>query len=288
MRTPMSVLSLLCAVAACGRRAHDAQDAFHWEAQINPGAKIHLTTVTGRIDVAPAHDRQLRVSGSTHWVGRKDPIRFAWRQDGDEVYVCALWSSRGTCSDRGNSFGGSGGSWLDMFSLFKHRSTDGVASIKVELPAGVAVDAHTMNGSISLVGTTGGVEARTLNGSINIQQAGGPIDARGTNASIEVSVDSLGPDDEVTLKSVNGSATVVVPPEVEGEVRLRTVNGGVRSDFPINAERANNHEIRGQIGQSSREITIETVNGNASLLKANGPSKGQTPDPHAVELRRRS
>jgi len=286
MRMPISVLGLLCVVGACGGRAHDMPDAFHWETQLEPGTTLHLATATGQIEVAPARDRQLRVSGSTHWVGRKDPIHFAWRQDGDEVYVCALSSSRGNCSDRGDSFGGSGGSWLDMFSLFKHRSTGGMASIKVELPPGVAVDAHTMNGSISLVGATGGIKARTLNGSINIQDAAGPIDARGTNSSIHVSLDSLGPDDEVTLKTVNGSTTVVAPAEVEGQVRLRTVNGGVRSDFPITAERTSNHEIRGQIGQSSREITIETVNGNASLLKANGPSKG--PDAQPVELRRRS
>lgn len=286
MRMPIPVVALLFLMGACGGRAHDAPDAFHWEAQVDPGTKLHLTTGTGQIEVAPAHDRQLRVTGSTHWVGRRDPIHFAWRQDGDEVYVCALSSSRGTCSDRGDSFGGSGGSWLDMFSLFKHRSTGGMASIKVELPPGVAVDAHTMNGSISLVGATGGVTARTLNGSINIQNAAGPIDARGTNSNIHVSLDSLGPDDEVTLKTVNGSTTVLAPSGVEGEVRLRTVNGGVRSDFPITAERANNHEIRGQIGQSSREITIETVNGNVSLLKAEAPGKGSPP--REVELRQRS
>lgn len=286
MRIPISAVALLFLVGACGRREHDAPDAFHWEAQLDPGAKLHLTTASGRIEVAPAHDRQLRVTGSTHWVGRKDPIHFAWRQDGDEVYVCALWSSRGSCSDRGDSFGGSRWSWLDMFSLFKHRSTGGMASIKVELPPGVAVEAHTMNGSISLLGTRAGATARTLNGSIDIQDAAGPIDARGTNSSIHVSLDSLGPEDEVTLKSVNGSATVVAPPEVQGEVRLRTVNGGVRSDFPITAERANNHEIRGQIGQSTREITVETVNGNASLLKGSGTAKGA--DARTAELPRRS
>jgi putative adhesin len=285
MRTSVSVLVLACIVAACGGRAHDEPDAFHWQAQVEPGSTLHLSTVTGRIDVAPAPDRQLRVTGSTHSVGR-NPIHFASRQDGDEVYVCALWRSRGSCSDNGDSFG-SGHSWLDMFSLFKHRSTGGAASIKVELPPGVSVEAHTTNGQISLVGTRGGVKARTLNGSINIQNAAGPIDARATNASIDVSLDSLGPEDEITLKTINGSTTVIAPAGVEGDVRLRTVNGSVRSDFPITAEgRSSSHELRGQIGQSSREITIETVNGNVSLLKANGASKRA--EAQAVELRPRS
>lgn len=286
MRTSVSVLILACLAGACGGRAHDAPDAFQWQAQVDRGATLHLSTVTGRIDVAPARDRQLRVTGSTHWVGRKDPIHFASSQDGDEVYVCALWTSRGNCSDNPNSFG-SGHSWLDMFSLFKHRSTGGEASIRVELPPGVAVEAHTTNGPISLVGTTGGVKARTLNGSIHIQSAAGPIDAKATNASIDVSLDSLGPEDEITLKTINGSTTVVAPAGVEGDVRLRTVNGSVRTDFPITSEgRISNREIRGQIGQSSREITIETVNGNVSLLKSNGTPKRAESQP--VELRPRS
>src|ERR1051326_1885659 len=123
MRTSVSVLVLACTVAACGGRAHDEPDAFHWQTQVEPGTTLHLSTVTGRIDVAPAPDRQLRVTGSTHSVGR-NPIHFASRQDGDEVYVCALWRSRGNCSNNGDSFG-SGHSWLDMFSLFKHRSSGG-------------------------------------------------------------------------------------------------------------------------------------------------------------------
>jgi hypothetical protein len=223
--------------------------------------------MTGRIEVIPADGRSARVAGSTHWVGRKDPIRFAAHRDGDDVYVCALWSSRGDCTDD-RGFSGSDHSWLDMFSLFKRRSTNAMASLRLSLPPGVRVDAHTMNGSISMVGATAGATARTLNGSINIEHSAGPIEARGTNGSIDVSLDSIGPDDELTLQSVNGSMTAVVPADFEGEVQLSTVNGGVRSDFPITTDgEISKHKLHGQIGSSSREVVLKTVNGNISLLK---------------------
>lgn len=287
MRSSLVPIVLICAIA-CGRRAHDAPDTFRWEAEIPPGSTLHLRTVMGGIEVVPSDSRSARISGSTHWVGRKDPIHFAWRRDGDEVYVCALWSSHGDCDDEGGHFSGSDHSWLDIFSLFKRRSTDAVASLHVSLPPGVTVDAQTMTGGISLNGATAGVTAKTLNGAINIEHSAGAIEAKGVNGGIRVALDSLGPDDNVKLESVNGSATAVLPQNFEGEVQLRTVNGGVRTDFPVTADgEMSNHELRGQVGQSSsREIELRTVNGDVSLLRRGDRGSGAHGDSE-VALRAR-
>lgn len=265
---PSLLLLVLVATAACGRRAHDSQDAFRWEQEIPPGTTIHLRTRTGRIDVAPSDGQSLRVSGSTHWVGRKDPIHFAWSQSGNDVYVCAMWT-RGDCNEHSDALrGGSEDSWLDMFSLFKRRSTNAAASLHVSLPPGVKVDARTMNGSISMDGAMSGVTARTLNGSIHIDRSAGPVEAKGTNGSVEVALDSLAPGDRVILESVNGSATAILPSGLDGSVRLSTVNGAVKTDFPVSAEgELRRNELRGQIGNSSREVVLRTINGNVSLLK---------------------
>ena len=289
MRSHSLVLLLLCSVAACGRRAHESRDAFRWEEEIPPGSTIHLGTITGRIDVVPAEGRSASVAGSTRWVGRKDPIHFAWRRDGNDVYVCALWTTGGDCGDENGGHFGSDHSWLDIFSLFKRRATNVVASLRVTLPPGVKVDAHTMNGTISMRGATAGVSAWVLNGSIEIEKSAGPIEAKGTNGSIEVALDSLAPDDRVLLQSVNGSMTAVLPPNLEGEVQLSTVNGTVKSDFPITASgEISNHRVRGQIGKSSREVLLKTVNGDVSLLKRQGDAPGGEPAPsdHAPRTKR--
>jgi putative adhesin len=279
MRTLFSLLALF-AVMACGRRAHDSPDAFRWEAELEPGTTIHLRTGTGRIDVTPGSSRFARVTGATHWVGRNDPIRFAWKRDGDELYVCALRSSRSDCDEDSGSFGDSGHSWLDIFSLFKRRSTNAMASFRVEIPSQVKVDARTMSGTISLSGVTGGISAETVNGSIDIHHAAGAVEAKSTNGNIDAVIDSLAADDEVTLKGVNGSMTAVLPPDFEAEVDLSTVNGGIRSDFAVTTEgELSKRHLHGQIGSSSREITLKTVNGNVSLLRAAGETGDDPPGP---------
>jgi Putative adhesin len=282
MRSPLLLLALLCSVAACGRRAHESRDAFRWEEEIPPGTTIHLRTMTGRIDVVPVDGRSARVAGTTRWVGRTDPIHFAWTRDGNDVYVCALFAANGDCSSDSDNFGHVRHSWLDIFSLFKRQSTNAMASLRVSLPAGVKVDARTLNGGISLHGATSGVTAHTVNGSIDIGQSAGPIEAKGTNGSIEVALDSLAPGDAVVLESVNGSMTAKLPPSLEADVQLSTVNGHVRSDFPINTEgEISNRELHGQIGKSSREVVLRTVNGNVSLLKQ-GDSP---PEPASLRVR---
>jgi hypothetical protein len=277
MRSVVALLALLCVVGACGRRAHSSPDAFRWEEEVAPGTTIHLRTISGQIEVVPADGRSARVAGSTHWVGRKDPVHFTWTREGEDIYVCALWTTHQDCTDDNDhfaGFGGSGHSWLDMFSLFKRGSTNVVASLRLSLPAGVKVDVHTMNGAISLQGATVGATAHTLNGSISIENSAGPIEAKGTNSSIEVALDSLSPDDPVSLETVNGNMTALLPANLEGEVELATVNGRVRSDFPISAEgEISNHSVHGQIGNSSREVRLRTVNGNVSLLKQAGTSQ---------------
>ena len=267
MRQSLLLLIVLTS-AACGRRAHDSQDAFRWEQEIPPGSTIHVRTRSGRIDVVPSDGHSARVAGSTHWVGRKDPVRFAWSQSGNDVYVCALWTARGDCDEHHDGFRGGNDSWLDMFSLFKRRSTNVTATFRVSLPPGVRVDARTLTGSIAMQGATNGVTARTLNGSIDIEKSAGPVEVKGTNGSIEVALDSLAPEDRVVIESVNGNATAVLPSSLDGDVQLSTVNGQVRSDFPISTEGGwRRNKIHGQIGNSSREVLLRTVNGNVSLLK---------------------
>jgi DUF4097 and DUF4098 domain-containing protein YvlB len=81
--------------------------------------------------------------------------------------------------------------------------------------------------------------------------------------------------------------TAVVPADFQADVRLSTVNGGVQSDFPITTSgEISKHKLRGQIGSSSRELVLKTVNGNVSLLKKDGaPQPGTQAPPRVRRLK---
>jgi hypothetical protein len=270
MRPLPSLMAIvtLTTVVACRSRVHDVSDAFRWQQELPAGSVLHLRTSTGKIEVAPTSGSTARVSGSKRWAGRKDPIHFAWTRNGNDVYLCAMTGSGGSCSASYRPGRGEGHSFLDIFSLFKRRPTQVEASLTVELPPDVMVEARAMNGDVSIHGARAGVAVHTLNGSIEIDGAAGPIEAHNVNGGIDVRVDSLGPNDAVALETVNGGVSVSLPPSALGEVELATVNGSVQTDFPLTATgQVSSRRIRGRIGNSSREIRLKTVNGEIELRK---------------------
>jgi putative adhesin len=273
----MALVGLLCAVGACGGRVHDVEDAFHWQTELPQGSTLHLRTSTGHIEVAPASGSTATVIGSKRWRGRNDAVHFSWVRNGPDVWVCAMTGRGGNC---GPDYRASNdrSSWLDMFSLFKRRPTNVEASMSVEVPPGVRVDARANTGALEIHGTRAGVGARTLNGSITIDGAAGQIDARSVNGGIELQVDSLGPNDGISVETVNGGITAKLPPSTQGTVELSTVNGSVQSDFPLTASgEMSGHRVRGRIGESSRDIRLRTVNGSVELLKQAGGQEGEAP-----------
>jgi hypothetical protein len=273
----IALLALLCTLGACRGRVHEVSDAFHWQTELPPGSTLHLRTSNGRIEVTPAHGTMANVVGAKRWVGRYDAVHFEWVRNGNDLWLCAMTGSGGSCgpnyrpSDNRSSF-------LDIFSLFKRRATHVEASLSVELPPGVQVDARSTTGELEIHGTHAAVGARTLNGSITIDGVAGPVDARSVNGGVDVQIDSLGADDAITVETVNGGVSAKLPPGTQGQVELSTVNGSVETDFPIVASgQMSAHTVRGHIGNSSREIRVRTVNGGVELLKQTSPSDGERP-----------
>ena len=261
------VAGLFLATASCGRRSREDPDAFQWQDQLPAGATIHVRNMDGQIEVVPADDATASVHGTTRWSrGSRDAVQFAWMRAGNDVYVCAVWGKKGQCDEKGYRSSRPGRSWLDMFSLFR-RGSDAVASFTVELPRGVRVDASTITGSVHIEGATAGASAVSTNGGVVIESSAGATVAKSTNGNVHVSLDSIGDDEPIRLESVNGNVSAELPADTEGEVRLTTTNGHVRSEFDVQSGRTSSRSVRGRIGHSSREIVLRTTNGDATLRK---------------------
>ena len=279
-RSSFVVASVFLAALSCGRSREDP-DAFEWQDQLPAGATIHVRNTDGPIEVVAADDSVTTVHGGRRWSrGSGDVVKFAWMRTGNDVYVCAIWG-KGQCDERGYRSSKPRRSWLDMFSLFR-RGSDAVASFTIELAHGVRVDASTVSGGVQIEGAAAGATAVSTNGPVVIESSAGATVAKSTNGNVHVSLDSIGGNEPIRLESVNGNVTAELPSDVEGEVRLSTVNGSVHTDFSVRSERSSNRSVRGRIGQSPREITLRTTNGSVSLRKRD-PSDDTDEDEPAAE-----
>src|SRR5206468_1577324 len=115
---------------------------------------------------------------------------------------------------------------------------------------------------------SGDVEANTVNGSIRMSTAG-YAEARTVNGGIVASPGRATWRDALEFRTVNAGITLDLPAGLSTEVRAKTVNGDIQTDFPLMVTgRLGPRSLRGTIGSGGRRLALETVNGSIRLRKA--------------------
>lgn len=266
-----AVSAALLAATACSRSGSDP-NAFHWTASIPAGSTVHFRNVVGNVVVNTTPGQSASVLGSKSWRrgGGRD-LSFSVSQSGNDYYICAMWRGSGSCDADGYRARTTNG-WLTMFSLF-HRGSSSVAAIAAELPANVAVDASTVDGSVAVSGTTAGVIAKTANGGVTATNVSGSTVLSTINGAVKLTAVTLGPTDSVHLNAVNGVVTAELPAGLEGDYDLRTTNGVVKTNLPLTSSGSANRRPRhlsGRIGNSTRPVRAHATNGVVTVTE--GPA----------------
>jgi hypothetical protein len=239
-------------------------DTFTWSGKIPAGSWIRIRNLNGEISVGPATGDRVEVTATKHW-RRSDPadVKFDVKKSGqgdENVLVCALWFDNTSCDDRSYETRGS-----------RRRGdydNDLVVEFRVLVPKGVKVGVSTVNGALSIEGTSAEVDAVTINGGIDIVADGGPINAETTNGRVQARIARVEAGD-LNFATVNGGVLVEFAGELNGDVELGTVTGGVSTDFPITVNgRLNPRRLRAHVGKpGGPRIRLSTVNGSVTLRR---------------------
>lgn len=254
-------LAVVSAMTAPAAAQESDPKAFTWSGKIPEASWIRVKNLNGDVEVVPSEGGTVEVTAEKRW-DRGDPkdVRFEIIKDGDNVTICALWDN-----DREEAY-------CDKDSYEHHgsnRRNDVQVFFKVKLPRGVRVEVATVNGSVDVSGARAQVKAGSVNGEVNVATSSGPVSARSVNGSVRVSMEKLEGTEAMTFASVNGTVTLTLPASFDADVSVSTVNGRVRSDFPITLDgRIDPRRMRGTIGKGGRKVKLETVNGNIELRKS--------------------
>ena len=246
--------------ADTGARAGD----FRWTGAIATGAWVRVHNVNGSVMVEPGTGDGLEITATKRSRrGNPEDVRIELVRGGEgdrDVIVCALWSERATCDERGSRNNGYNSDDDD------HRG-DVMVEFRVRLPAGVRVQASTVNGKVRVSGATAEVDANTVNGGIEATSTSGPVRARSVNGSIDVRMSQLGTE-ALDYSTVNGSMNIHLPANVNADIELSTVNGSLESDFPLTVQgRMDRRHMRAKLGTGGPRLSFRTVNGSVHLLR---------------------
>ena len=248
--------ALLAVAASSGARADDAKDErFENTYELTGVRKVRVQNVNGAVNIESGGEHLKVVAvksvrrASDADVLKETEIRVT--KTGSAIEIETILPKQGR---------------FFRWSFFGRSSAADVA-YQVTLPAGVAVEAETVNGRIGASKRTGDLVLSTVNGAVKVDGQDGPLKVNTVNGSVEVSFANAMR--QASLETVNGSVTVSCSKDSSIRCALQTTNGRIQSEFPVTIEgKWGPKEAHGSINGGKESLAVETVNGDVRLFVA--------------------
>ena len=164
-------------------------------------------------------------------------------------------------------------------------SPNRAVTFEIEAPARTNLKLSTVNGGEILVeNIEGELTVGNTNGGITLNNVAGAVTAGTTNGSVRASLTRVTSDRGMAFTSLNGTVDVTLPPTTKANLRMRSDNGDVYSDFdvqlaasaPVVQENrsgngryriSRNRSIVGAINGGGPEFELRTFNSNVYVRK---------------------
>ncbi len=240
-----------------------------------PGSRVAIDGINGTIKAKGYAGNEVRVVVHEEMHGgRESDLQQAQAEivleiDADEheisFYVDTPWRERN----------GRWSGWKDRNYEFSH-------DFELQVPYGVALYLHTVNGDIRVDDVRSVVEFHNVNGAIEAFGIRGIGDVTTVNGEIVLEFREV-PLEGGKVETINGDVELTFPSKPDVHLRMKTFNGKLFSDFPythrdvvpqVESTRSggmyvyrsrNSTEIR--IGKGGPEWSLKTLNGNIYIRK---------------------
>jgi len=138
---------------------------------------------------------------------------------------------------------------------------------------------------MTIEGVDGEIEASNDNGSVSLTDVSGSVVAHSLNGKVIAVLKRVTPQKSMSFVSMNGNVDVTLPPDTKANLKLRTDNGDVWTDFDVQLKggsqpvvedsRKNGGRYRievdrsfsGAINGGGPDFELRTMNGNVYIRK---------------------
>jgi DUF4097 and DUF4098 domain-containing protein YvlB len=155
--------------------------------------------------------------------------------------------------------------------------------LQIEVPLKTNLDLTTMNGRITVDEVEGELELSSMNDSIQLSNVAGSVVAHSMNGRVLAVLTRVTPQAAMAFTSMNGTVDVTLPATTKADLKLRSDQGDVFTDFDLQTQqsaantatsRSNgrfridvNRSITGTINGGGPDIELRTLNGSVILRK---------------------
>lgn len=106
------------------------------------------------------------------------------------------------------------------------------SNLRITVPRNTnVVISSAYGGDVSCSGVSGNIEVKSLNGRVRLEDIVGSTLVETTNGEITATIRELHENKPVSFTSTNGAVVLHVPEKAKANIRLRTRNGSILTDF---------------------------------------------------------
>jgi hypothetical protein len=146
-------------------------------------------------------------------------------------------------------------------------------SFTIEVPRRTNLKLSVVNGdSITVDGVEGDIETSNVNGpSTTLTNVSGSVVAHATNGRILATISRVAEQKAMAFSALNGSVDVTLPASVKANVKLRSDQGDVFTDFDIQLTTAKEKPVVKDTRQSNGRYRIEVDRSLYGTINGGGP-----------------
>lgn len=161
----------------------------------------------------------------------------------------------------------------------------GGGSVELRVPLKTNLKLGSVNGSNVLVeNVEGELEIESVNGPVSLTNVAGSVVANSVNGGVTARLTRVMADKAMAFTSFNGKVDVTLPPTIKANLKMRSDQGDVFTDFDIQLRQGTdkpsttprrdggvrievNRSIYGSVNGGGPEIELRTFNGTVYLRK---------------------
>ena len=161
---------------------------------------------------------------------------------------------------------------------------NGAGSLELRVPLRTNLEIGSVNGgTISVENVEGELEVGNVNGRVVLTNVAGSVVANSTNGGVTATLSRVTGDKAMAFTSLNGNIDVTMPANIKANLKMRSDNGDVFTDFDLQLRQSStgsgptrnngklrvevNRAINGSVNGGGPEIELRSFNGSIFLRK---------------------
>lgn len=245
------------AIGEPGETGEELREEFHQTYPLSPTGRISLENINGGVQIKVWDQASVQV----------DAIKKAYKQNRLNEAKIEVNATQENIRIKTE--------YPDENQNFRsdERRYDNPATVEYTLTVprkAILESIEMVNGSIDIDGVEGSVKATSINGRVNARGLVNEVRLSTINGPLVATFTQLDEAKPISLGSVNGNVTLVIPSNANASIRAGTVHGGISSDFGLKIKHGEyvGHSLDGQIGNGGPRIKLANVNGGIKITHA--------------------